>query len=132
MLNIIWGLICIQYLPECPTEVFGHGYGSDREIIERHDEMDLHEISAEQETTALLNSSTLSNSSNRNSLTNPPPRSSLDGSTLASPPVDALDAPTAQQTRTLATISIIDAFKIPNVIGYALAFGFFKLINYAM
>jgi len=29
-------------------------------------------------------------------------------------------------------ISIFDAVKIPNVMGYAFAFGFFKLINYAM
>lgn len=32
----------------------------------------------------------------------------------------------------LAPISYEDAFRIPNVVGYALAFGFFKLINYAM
>ena len=32
----------------------------------------------------------------------------------------------------LAPISFVDALKIPNVIGYALAFGFFKLINYAI
>jgi sugar phosphate permease len=32
----------------------------------------------------------------------------------------------------LEPISFIDALKIPNVIGYALAFGFFKLINYAI
>jgi len=32
----------------------------------------------------------------------------------------------------LAPISFLDALRIPNVVGYALAFGFFKLINYAM
>lgn len=32
----------------------------------------------------------------------------------------------------MSPISFMDALRIPNVIGYALAFGFFKLINYAM
>ena len=32
----------------------------------------------------------------------------------------------------MAPISFGEALRIPNVIGYALAFGFFKLINYAM
>jgi sugar phosphate permease len=29
-------------------------------------------------------------------------------------------------------IGIVEAFQLPNVMGYAIAFGFFKLINYAM
>jgi OPA family glycerol-3-phosphate transporter-like MFS transporter 1/2 len=30
------------------------------------------------------------------------------------------------------TVGFVQAFKIPNVMGYALAFGFFKFVNYAM
>lgn len=32
----------------------------------------------------------------------------------------------------MATITFTDALRIPNVAGYAMAFGFFKLVNYAM
>lgn len=31
-----------------------------------------------------------------------------------------------------SAIGIVEAFQLPNVMGYAIAFGFFKLINYAM
>ena len=31
-----------------------------------------------------------------------------------------------------SAIGIVAAFALPNVMGYAIAFGFFKLINYAM
>lgn len=31
-----------------------------------------------------------------------------------------------------SAIGICEAFQLPNVMGYAIAFGFFKLINYAM
>ena len=30
------------------------------------------------------------------------------------------------------SISVLDAISIPNVIGYSLAFGFFKFVNYSM
>jgi sugar phosphate permease len=40
--------------------------------------------------------------------------------------------PSNESIEDLAPISFVDALKIPNVIGYALAFGFFKLINYAI
>merc|ERR1711981_1335803 len=31
-----------------------------------------------------------------------------------------------------STVGFVQALKIPNVMGYALAFGFFKFVNYAM
>jgi sugar phosphate permease len=56
-----------------------------------------------------------------------------DPSEVGLDPVEAKKAPAAGAPATSGgSIGFVQALKIPNVMGYALAFGFFKFINYAM
>ena len=121
-MNIIWGICCILFLPESPTNVFGTQYGTNKEIIQQHDEYELIHPTGSGEETPLLNSSTLSA---------PPSYTSyVKALTATKPPTNNPISETASSERN--GISIMDALLIPNVLGYALAFGFFKLVNYAM
>ena len=139
VLTILCGLLCMFYLPESPQDVFGIVEGTKMFSVED----DIHAmtgtssntnntatISNNRESTPLLNRSAMSTTTNSTTSTPTPPT----GTATATPTTQdhiTLIAVAADRTH-LKPISITDAIKIPNVLGYAMAFGFFKLVNYAM
>lgn len=122
-ITVLWGLLCMFYLPESPQDVFGIVEGtrmfSVEEDINEHEYVQRVIPNSNRETTPLLKHSSMLTHADT-SVSN---ASSDDQKMLSEVEVER---------NQLKPITITDALQIPNVLGYALAFGFFKLVNYAM